>query len=320
MGPATITPNTFELRDGANNLLPATVTYNASTFVATLTPGTLATGSTYTATIRGGAVEPRVKDIAGNPMAANFTWSFTTTTDVTAGFTESIVFTGLTEPIAVRFSQDGRVFVAEKSGLIKVFASLQATTPTIFADLRTQVHNYWDRGLLGMALHPNFPAVPYVYVLYAYNKDPHDPQYPRWPTIDGTSDNCPTPPGPTTYGCVISGRLSRLEASGDVATGSEVVLIEDWGQQFPSHSIGTLAFGADGALYVSGGDGASFNNPDYGQYGNPVNPLGDPPGGIGGTMTPPTAEGGALRSQSLNRVAGPAVLNRIHTSNRSEHR
>src|SRR5262245_34520823 len=73
-------------------------------------------------------------------------------------FQESTVFSGLTNPTAVRFASDGRVFVAEKSGLIKVFASLTATTPTVFADLRTNVHNFWDRGLLGLELHPNFPT------------------------------------------------------------------------------------------------------------------------------------------------------------------
>ena len=50
-------------------------------------------------------------------------------------------------------------------------------------------------------------------------------------------------------------------------TGTEQVLINDWCQQYPSHSIGTLLFGRDGYLYVSSGDGASFNNVDYGQYG-----------------------------------------------------
>ena len=55
-----------------------------------------------------------------------------------AGFSESIVFSGLTEPTSVHFSPDGRVFVTEKSGLIKVFASLSATTPTVFHDLRTE--------------------------------------------------------------------------------------------------------------------------------------------------------------------------------------
>ena len=51
-------------------------------------------------------------------------------------------------------------------------------------------------------------------------------------------------------------------------------------------------FGADGALYVSAGDGASFTFADYGQDGIPLNPLGDPPVGIGGVQIPPTAEGG----------------------------
>src|SRR5262245_66555736 len=82
------------------------------------------------------------------------------------GFGESTVLSGLIGPTAVEFAADGRVFVAEKSGLIKVFHGLGDPTPTIFADLRTNVHNYWDRGLLGLALHPAFPAVPYVYVLY----------------------------------------------------------------------------------------------------------------------------------------------------------
>ena len=55
-----------------------------------------------------------------------------------SGFQESVVFSGLTNPTALRFAPDGRVFVAEKSGLIKVFDSLADTTPTVFADLRDQ--------------------------------------------------------------------------------------------------------------------------------------------------------------------------------------
>src|SRR3954462_6145635 len=88
---------------------------------------------------------------------------------VPTGFQETVVFRGLTEPTAVRFSPDGRIFVAEKSGLIKVFDSLADTTPSVFADLRTNVHNFWDRGLLGLALDPSFPTKPYVYVLYTYD-------------------------------------------------------------------------------------------------------------------------------------------------------
>ena len=77
-----------------------------------------------------------------------------------AGFQEPIVFSGLTQPTAVRFAPDGRVFVAEKRGVIKVFDSLTDTTPDIFADLNANVYNFWDRGLLGLELDPRFPTSP----------------------------------------------------------------------------------------------------------------------------------------------------------------
>jgi len=223
------------------------------------------------------------------------------------GFEEFKVFAGLEQPTVIQFASDGRVFIAEKSGIIKVFDDLTDTIPTVFADLNVNVYNFWDRGLLGMALDPNFPSSPYVYVLYAYDAAIGGTA-PRWGTPGVLSDPCPGSPGPTSDGCVVSGRLSRLQANGNVMTGSEQVLIEDWCQQYPSHSLGSLAFGADGALYVSGGEGASFTFVDYGQDGTPVNPCGDPPGGVGGTQTPPTAEGGALRSQDLRTSGDPVGL------------
>jgi glucose/arabinose dehydrogenase/PKD repeat protein len=223
---------------------------------------------------------------------------------VPPGFQETVVWPGLTNPTAIRFAADGRVFVAEKSGVIKVFDSLTDQTPTTFSGLTTNVHNFWDRGLLGMALDPSLTGGSglgsYVYVLYAYDHvlGSQNPA-PRW------GDTCPNPPGATADGCLISARLSRLTVSGNtIAAGSELPLIEDWCQQYPSHSIGSLAFGPDGALYVSSGDGASFNTVDYGQLGGtlgspppvPKNPCGDPPND---GMSPPTAEGGALRSQDI---------------------
>jgi glucose/arabinose dehydrogenase len=221
---------------------------------------------------------------------------------VPAGFQESTVWSGLVNPTAVRFAADGRVFVAEKSGVIKIFDDLSDPTPTTFSGLTTNVHNFWDRGLLGLALDPSHTGGSgtgaYLYVLYAYDHILGDASAaPRW------GDGCATPPGPTTDGCVISGRLSRFAVSGNTVNPTEQVLIEDWCQQFPSHSVGSLAFGPDGALYLSAGDGASFNGVDYGQLGGtttPIvtqkNPCTDPPAD---GMSAPTAEGGALRSQDV---------------------
>ena len=92
----------------------------------------------------------------------------------------------------------------------------------------------------------------------------------------------------------MSARISRLQASGNVATGPEQVLVEDWFQQYPGQSVGALAFGPDGALYASAGDGASATMVDIGQNGNPG---GDPPN-----------EGGALRSQDLTSPPDPVGL------------
>ena len=85
------------------------------------------------------------------------------------GFRDSVVLSGLTNPTVLQFAPDGRIFVGQKNGVIKVFQSLTDTNPVTFADLSGEVDDYWDRGLLGLALPPNFPASPYVYVLYAYD-------------------------------------------------------------------------------------------------------------------------------------------------------
>jgi glucose/arabinose dehydrogenase len=218
------------------------------------------------------------------------------------GFSDNVMFTGLDGPTAFQFSADGRVFVAEKSGLVKVFDSLSDPTADVFADLRTEVHNYWDRGLLGLALAPTFPADPYVYVLYAHDAEIGGTA-PRWGSPGQTSDPCPTPPGPNDDGCVISGRLSRFMATGNTA-GPEQVLIEDWCAQYPSHTIGDLKFGPDGALYVSGGDGASFNFTDYGQVAGNV--CHDYPGDT--NLAPPDTRGGGLRSQKVVSDGVPVSL------------
>src|SRR3954464_12254418 len=130
-------------------------------------------------------------------------------TTLPPGFAESTVWSGLGTPTVFRFAPDGRVFVATKSGLIYEFASVDDPTPTVFADLRQETFDAWDRGMLGLALDPKFDSGrPYLYVLYDYDKAPGGTTVPGW------GDTCPTPPGPTTNGCAITGRLSRLDAAG----------------------------------------------------------------------------------------------------------
>ena len=77
MSAATSTGSTFTLRDAGGNLIAATVSFNAATNTATLDPSeSLANSATYTARISSGA--SGVKDLAGNPLAGDFVWSFTT--------------------------------------------------------------------------------------------------------------------------------------------------------------------------------------------------------------------------------------------------
>ena len=77
MNAATITATSFQLRDGSGTLVPATVNYVSSTKTATLAANApLTSSATYTATVAGGT--NGVKDAAGNALAADYTWSFTT--------------------------------------------------------------------------------------------------------------------------------------------------------------------------------------------------------------------------------------------------
>ncbi|GAA5124216.1 PQQ-dependent sugar dehydrogenase [Haloechinothrix salitolerans] len=214
---------------------------------------------------------------------------------VPSGFSDDVVLDGLNVPTAAAFADDGRVFIAEKSGIIKTFDGLTDTTATVAADLRDDVYDYWDRGLLGMTVHPDYPTKPYLYALYSLDRKPGGGQW---------GDACPNPPGANDQGCVIKARLSRLTLDGNGVATDEQPLLTGWCQQYPSHSIGTVAFGPDGALYVGSGDGASFTFTDFGQEGNP---CGDPPEPAGTSLTAPDARGGALRSQSARRPAGDPI-------------
>ena len=229
-----------------------------------------------------------------------------------AGFEQTTVISGLTRPQDVELAPNGRVFVAEKTGIIKTLSSLNdPTPPRVVADLGTQVHNYGSRGLMSIVAHPNFPAQPYVYVYYTMNA-PIGGTPPVYGGGTRLFDGCPKYDSDgdpfRTSTTAPSARASRGSPISGETMSSEQVLIEDYCQQYAAHAGGGLAFGADGNLYVSGSDGSTAQFWDYGQKGSPVNPCGDPPGGVGADLTPPTSEGGRLRAQDLRTTADPTGL------------
>jgi hypothetical protein len=126
MNPATITTTTFQLTGPGTTLVPASVSYNETTFAATLTPSTsLADGITYTATIIGGA--NGVKDVLNDAMASTVSWSFATAlasfidntvADFSAGTTDATTYIGQTA--------DGEVLLAPTVGAEFVGTALPA--------------------------------------------------------------------------------------------------------------------------------------------------------------------------------------------------
>ena len=121
---------------------------------------------------------------------------------------------------------------------------------------------------------------------------------------------------------MVSGRLSRLEAAGNVMTGPR----EGAGRRLvpavpQPRGRRHRASAPDGALYATAGEGASWGFTDYGQKGWPQkNPCGDPPTGVGGTQTAPSAEGGSLRAQDLRTPADPTGLSGSADPGRPGHR
>lgn len=183
---------------------------------------------------------------------------------------------GLVTPTSFAFAPDGRLFIAEKRGTIQTYDSVADSTPTLFADLRSQVHNFYDRGLLSIEVDVDWPNRRNVYVLMSYDA-PVDRTAPVYGGADD-SDPCPS------TGCPAQTRLVKLTADATATMTEQVPLITNVCREFPAHDGGGLRMSPDRQLYVSFGDGASPADFDYGQLGG--NPCGDPP-----------LEGGSLRSQ-----------------------
>src|SRR5687767_1631116 len=143
-----------------------------------------------------------------------------------AGFSEDVIATGLSQPTAMAFAPDGRLFVAEQTGALRVIKNNQLLQQP-FLDLETDARG--ERGLLGIAFHPRFHRKPWIYVYYTVPGDENTPAH---------------------------NRVSRFRAAGDAAVqGSEQLILDlDPLTGATNHNGGAIHFGPDGRLYVATGE------------------------------------------------------------------
>ena len=156
------------------------------------------------------------------------------------GFRLDTLTSNLSLPTAFAFVPDGRIFIAEKSGRVKIWKDGQVYAQPLI-DIRDEVNDFVDRGLLGMAIDPDFMRNGYLYLLYAWDAPGQemDVDQPR------------------------RSRLARYAVQGNMARPSSgVTLLDDHMNDTQNHSVGTLKFDDQGHLWASLGDGSLSAMPD----------------------------------------------------------
>lgn len=145
-------------------------------------------------------------------------------------FFHTQVVGSLTRGTAMAFAPDGRLFVAQQDGALRVIDASGALLPTPF--LTVSVNASGERGLLGVTFDPDFATNNFVYIYYTRSTAP------------------------------LRNIVSRFTASGSVAVpGSEVILLElNNLTGATNHNGGALHFGADGKLYIAVGENATTSN------------------------------------------------------------
>jgi glucose/arabinose dehydrogenase len=178
-------------------------------------------------------------------------------------------------PTALAFTPDGRILVAEKRGVVRVVQNGVKLAQPMWNGEREVLSN-GDRGLLGIAIDPDFAVNRAVYLLYSVDPDSNG--------VDDDDD--------------AFGRLVRYRVGSDPnlldPTSRTVLLGTTWRDGFPSgslsHAIGALRWGQDGSLLISCGDGAQYSEVDSG---------GLDPGLFQSGRVDPSQDLGAFRAQSL---------------------
>jgi glucose/arabinose dehydrogenase len=166
------------------------------------------------------------------------------------GFEERTVVGGLTVPTAMAWAPDGRLFVIEKPGRLKVVAP-GGTTATTILDISSQVNDFHDRGLLGLAVDSSFASNGYVYLLYTYDVRPmtQDSDAPMVSRLERYTVS------PTN---VVASRRVLLGSYTSGACPAPSNRVDCIPSDDTSHSIGTVRSAPDGTLWVGSGDAASF--------------------------------------------------------------
>lgn len=156
------------------------------------------------------------------------------------GFTETIVpgLDQLPQPTAFAFLPDGAMLIATKAGRLRLYQGGVLRAAPVF-DRTSTICSNSERGLLGVAVDPEFAANRFVYVYYTFNKF-------------GTPNPCPTNSASDPVN-----RVSRLKLTAELTTEDETVLVDNIPSPNGNHNAGDLQFGKDGYLYISTGDGGT---------------------------------------------------------------
>ena len=167
------------------------------------------------------------------------------------GFANEKVASGFSAPTGFVFAPDGRIFVWEKAGRVRIFKN-GAVLSTPFVDISGHVNTSGDRGLLGLALDPNFETNGYVYLAYVYENAGNPTS-----TAARTERVTRVQADPNNKDKALAGETVILGSKSTLPCNSGEDCLED---DVNAHTIDHLLFGPDGKLYVSAGDGGDWRS------------------------------------------------------------
>ena len=201
-------------------------------------------------------------------------------------FVTEPIGSGWDRPTCIAFADPANLLVAEKSGRVwNVRAGVKRSTPII--DLRSEVLDNGDRGLLTLLPDTEWDENGYIYL--GYIVDPN--------ADDGEDEQ-------ESFGRIVR-FTTFFDQNGDLLAdpkSRKTLIGATWTNGIPSlhysHSIGDMRIAADGSLFITTGDGAHYDLTDAGGWD---------PNGFGSGKFDVSEDIGAFRSQSLTSLAGKVL-------------